>query len=459
MYQLSTRRSRRRGAAVRATVGVALAGALAATGTLPARAGPAAVSDAAAAADTSPPRVEDIRFSRASVRVSGLNVVPVTVSVHLTDATGVREIPHAMTPSPELTLTPVPGFQSKLRPVLSRTSGTVTDGVWSATIHVPSTWNGTVRVTSVGAEDRAGNLLSEQLTGAQSPALRVRGTHRPALTFHYSLLAGGGFRIHGRAFFTDTRRPIARRPLATSHDSGCDFDGGAVNNIVTDARGYYEMRRDADESGTAGCVALIGRAAPGQRPTLLTYAIAWAPQPAIPDAALLQPHDLHGATFQPLTDDGYWSGLLPPRPCAGGPFGSTALRRADRSGVALFGVDDDGPPNAIVEHVATYRSNGAHRYMRELRRALRACDGLDQHGTRWTVLATGIAGDESLLLRRRTYLDYAGTYQNTYLMVARTGRVLVVVHDTGWETASGDATLARDLGTTAVRRADILNQR
>ena len=255
-------------------------------------------------------------------------------------------------------------------------------------------------------------MLADELTGARSPALRVRGTHRPALTFHYSLLAGGGFRIHGRAYFTDTRRPLARRALATV------------------ARQRLRLRRRRDQQhrdrrprllrdaadvrstrATAGCVALIGRAAPGQNPTLLTYALAWAPQPAIPDAALLQPQDLHGATFQPLTDDGYWSGLLPPRPCAGGPFRSTALRRADRSGVALFGVDDDGPPTAIVEHVATYRSNGAHRYLRELRRALGACDGLDQHGARWTVLATGIAGDESLLLRRRTYLDYAETYQ------------------------------------------------
>jgi hypothetical protein len=96
--------------------------------------------------------------------------------------------------------------------------------------------------------------------------------------------------------------------------------------------------------------------------------------------------------------------------------------------------------------------------LRELRRALRSCDGPDQLDARWTVIATGIAGHESLLLRRRTYIDHADMYHNSYLMVARTGRVLVVVHDTGWETASGDDALARDLGVIAVRRAAVLNQ-
>jgi hypothetical protein len=84
--------------------------------------------------------------------------------------------------------------------------------------------------------DTAGNVLSEPLTGARSPALRVTGVHRPALTHHYELLAGGGFRIHGRAYWTDTRRPIARHPLAAGYDSSCDMEG-AANNIVTDGHG------------------------------------------------------------------------------------------------------------------------------------------------------------------------------------------------------------------------------
>lgn len=64
----------------------------------------------------------------------------------------------------------------------------------------PKTWNGAV--------DRLGNVPADKLTTAQSPVLRVVGTHRPAMTFHYAPLAGGGFRIHRRAYYTDTGRPL-----------------------------------------------------------------------------------------------------------------------------------------------------------------------------------------------------------------------------------------------------------
>ena len=77
---------------------------------------------------------------------------------------------------------------------------------------------------------------------------------------------------------------------------------------------------------------------------------------------------------------------------------------------------------------------------------------------RRTILAAGVAGDESLLLRHRTYIDYADTYHNTYLVVARIGRVLVVVADVGWETGSGHEPLVRELSTLAVHRAAIPNR-
>ncbi len=436
------------------TIAVALSGALVATGTLPVWASDTADRPALVSADKSPPQVRDVKFSRASVAVRGLAVVPVRVSMRVTDPSGVLDNPHDMNPSPHLVLGAVPGFQSKLRPVLTRTSGTATDGTWSATVNVPSTWNGTVRIVSVGAMDQAGNELSTTLSGARSPKLRVRGTHRPALTFQYSMLAGGGFRIHGRASFTDTGRPIGRQKLATSYDSGCDFGGGARNNIVTDARGNYEKRFRNGEPGAAGCVALIGPAARHQRPAILAYRIASAPAYAVPAAAMLQPGDLKGAATTTVTDnDG--SARRPPRPC--GPYASAGMRRGDRAVQAMIGVGDR--PTVIVNDVATYQADGAHRYLRELRRALTACGGVDAKGGRWTVLATGVAGDESVLLRVRRHIDYAATDHDTYIVVARTGRALVVVADTGWETADGHESLARSLSVAAVRRAAVVNGR
>jgi hypothetical protein len=456
VYQPTRRTSVRGGAAVRLTLVVAFAWTLTAAIPLSARAGPPTAGTAATATDTAPPQVEDVWFSRRSVAVSGLAVVPVTVSVHLTDVSGVEEIPFRPDGSPRLTLGPVPGPWSQLAPVLARTSGTATDGIWTATVNVPSTWNGTVRVTSVGAVDRVGNVLYREFTDARPPALRVTGTHRPALTFQYTLLTGGGFRIHGRAYFTDTRRPIRRMPLATAYDANCDLDGGAVNDIVTNARGYYEKRWPNGDVAAAGCVALIRPAAPGQRPTVLAYHVASAPQPAIPDTAMLQSEDLRGATPEPVTD-GYRSELRPPRPCVHGRYRSTTQLRAERAVSALIGVNDR--PTVVMEHVATYRSDGAYRYLRELRRALAACQGPDELGGRWTVRATGVAGDDSLLLQHRQYVDYADMYKDTYVVVARVGRVLVVLADAGWETASGHEPLVRELSTVAVRRAAILNRR
>jgi hypothetical protein len=430
--------------AVHLAAAVALSGALVATGSPSVQAGAPAGRTAAMSADKSPPQVRDVRFSRSSVAVAGLKVVPVRVSVRLTDPSGVVENQHDMNPSPQLTLGSVPGFQSKLRPVLSRTSGTAVDGTWSATVNVPSTWNGTVRIVSVGAVDRAGNELSAALTGARSPKLRVRGTHRPALTFQYSLLAGGGFRVHGRAYYTDTNRPIRRTALATAYDSGCDFDGGAVNNIVTDSRGRYEKRWPQGGEAAAGCVALIGKAARNQRPTLLTYRVASAPKYSVPAAAMLQPADLGGGETTAVTGTS-WSALRPPRPC--GKYPSAGQRRANRAVQAMIGIDDR--PTVIVSDVAVYTSGGARNYLRELRRGVAGCKG-------WAVVGTGVAGDESLLLRQREHIDYADTDKDTYVMVARTGRALVVVADTGWETMDGHPALVRELGAAAVRRAAVV---
>src|SRR4051812_31911006 len=96
-------------AAVHLTPAVALSGALVATRAVPTRAGAPAHRPALVSADSSPPQVRDVRFSRASVAVRGLALVPVRVSMRLTDASGVVE-------RPQLTLSPVAGFQSRLHP-------------------------------------------------------------------------------------------------------------------------------------------------------------------------------------------------------------------------------------------------------------------------------------------------------------------------------------------------------
>jgi hypothetical protein len=106
-----------------------------------------------------------------------------------------------------------------------------------------------------------------------------------------------------------------------------------------------------------------------------------------------------------------------------------------------------------VNDVAIYASDGAQRYLRDVRRAVATCG----HG--WSMIASGVAGDESVLLRHREYIDYAQTNKDTYIVVARTGRAVVVVADTGWETADGHEALVRSLSVAAVRRAAVVSGR
>ena len=57
------------------------------------------------------------------------------------------------------------------------------------------------------------------------------------------------------------------------------------------------------------------------------------------------------------------------------------------------------------------------------------------------------------MLRHREYVEFAGTWKDTFLLVARTGRVVVVLADNGWETGAGHRALVRRLSGIAISRA------
>ena len=211
---------RRATTAAQLTVAVALSGALAATGAPPVWAGAAADRPALVSADKSPPQVRNVKFSRTSVAVRGLAVVPVRVSMRVTDPSGVLDNPHDMNPSPQLTLGAVPGHQAKLRPVLTRTSGNGDRRIWSATVNVPSTWTG--RAHRLGRGDGSAVTSSPPCSPAPVPGPAVRGKNRPA-HFHYSCWPGAVLRSTRGPPNTDTGRPIRRLPLAPLRQN-CDFE-------------------------------------------------------------------------------------------------------------------------------------------------------------------------------------------------------------------------------------------
>jgi hypothetical protein len=87
-------------------------------------------------------------------------------------------------------------------------------------------------------------------------------------------------------------------------------------------------------------------------------------------------------------------------------------------------------------------SGGGARYLAELRADIRACPGKIRGGTvegrdghQWSIVESGFAGDESLLVRLRgSGRGYqGGCCTDFYLAVVREGDILVSVTTLGWE--------------------------
>lgn len=239
------------------TMKVALAGA----GLLLACAVPVAVGSATpAAAAGTVPTIASLSVSPTTVAASGLTPATVTVSIRLTSAVAL---------SPSCTLndggqpgsagafimltrtTPADPRVGSLVPArtahaLNLTSGSGTDGSWTAQIAVPSTWVGTWRVATVFA-CRPNDVTSESVdpdTVGHGGAFTVTGTELPALSMGYRPNPvpwnASTVRVQGRLVNGETGAPLARRRLDWCRDTGCGIDGGYTSTVViTDDAGYY----------------------------------------------------------------------------------------------------------------------------------------------------------------------------------------------------------------------------
>ncbi|MCT2279662.1 hypothetical protein [Micromonospora chalcea] len=179
---------------------------------------------ASAAADQTPPSLVDLTVSPDAVTVAGLDLVPVTVSVRLIDAAGVEpstEMDGSSTPSIGLRRA---GGDRTDGAELSLTAGTPQDGTWSATIQVPSTWDGVWEVNRLIATDAAGNRLEADPSASLDAGLAVTGTHQPAVTMRLSpdpLVGDGPLTVEGRFYYKDTGEGIGNQPIFFGNDNLC----------------------------------------------------------------------------------------------------------------------------------------------------------------------------------------------------------------------------------------------
>jgi hypothetical protein len=228
-------------------------------------AGSAAASPArpAVAADTAAPEVVDVSFSRSRVAVSGVRLVPVILRVHLTDESGVRHVlsPEGFINSPLARIERISGGQPRVVSAeLALESGTSRDGVWSAVIQVPSTWNGVWAVTYLTAWDVAfNNVEVDPRTVGMDRRLRVRGSHLPAVTLQFvpdPLPADTPVRMKGRFYYRDTGAPIRHQPIFIGFDNMC-IEFPATPNARTDRHGRYSITFSPDRAFALHCVGIL----------------------------------------------------------------------------------------------------------------------------------------------------------------------------------------------------------
>lgn len=188
-----------------------------------------------AAADTAPPVLKDVTFSSDAVSVSGVNLVPVTVSVRLTDESGVvvsyqnygEKFPYVVL------VKETDGKTSTQAVELALTDGTAQDGVWGATVQVPSTWDGRWEVSKVIADDAQRNRLDvDPRSSGITATLDVDGSHQPAVTMEFSpdpAVGGGPLTVRGRFYDTETGKGLPNQPMFFGVDNLCVEHGGATN--------------------------------------------------------------------------------------------------------------------------------------------------------------------------------------------------------------------------------------
>lgn len=221
--------------------------------------------------------------------------------------------------------------------------------------------------------------------------------------------------------------------------AGCTTDGGA----------------DPVATGATPTVPATGTAGPSPASPTSPPPSSPSPSPTghvIAGSLLLQPEDLNGARLEPVPD-GESAHLRPARPCDAR-YPSDRTRTAAVAMRAYVSPADGYTPHVVLQYVGLHPGH-ADRAFDEIAEAVRGCPGgLGSGQLRWEVAGTGIAGDESLLVRvseRFSYGDEAHVV-TTPTVIARVGDHVTVLADLGWENASGDEPKLRQLATKAVGR-------
>ncbi|MFI7060017.1 hypothetical protein ACIBL3_03460 [Kribbella sp. NPDC050124] len=201
-----------------------------------------------------------VELGRPTVAVSGLNLAPVTVTVRAK---------YSGEPSDAGTLfvilerqggTAWPRYLwSSLLPLKS---GTPADGVWEGPVYVPSTANGTFKVTGVqfGQYPFPGDF--SEPTPYSGPTLAVSGYHLPKITAAVSpriVPLGSPYSITWAVTDSATGKPYGSRiTVLLAIDNGCVEDAGG-DIVRTGTNGLVTKAYTAADAQWVNCLRITGK--------------------------------------------------------------------------------------------------------------------------------------------------------------------------------------------------------
>ncbi len=210
--------------------------------------------------------VDSVLIDRSSVAVAGLNTVPVTITVKGSITDG----------DPSRTDTPlyadlkrsgaVPANISYLwSDSLKMVSGNETNAVWQGKVNVPSTANGSLKITglNIGTFDPASGS-NIPATPVDGPAIQVNGVHQPkfgAISTPSIAKVGTPVTIRWQVMDSDTKRPYGTKlRVIVADDNGCVERVGGAGTVLTDTNGVILNKTVSDDA--IHCLLIPGSQAP-----------------------------------------------------------------------------------------------------------------------------------------------------------------------------------------------------
>jgi hypothetical protein len=210
--------------------------------------------------------IKAVQIDRSSVAVAGLNTVPVTITVTGSITGG----------DPSRTTTPLYADLKRSGAVpaninwvvsdpLAMIAGNETDAVWRGRVNVPSTANGTLKITglNIGTFNPASGT-NTPATPVDGSAIQVTGLHQPkfAATPTPSISSpGAAVTIRWQVTDSATAKPYGTRlRVIVADDNGCVERVGGSGSVLTDTAGVILSRTISDDA--IHCLLIPGSQAP-----------------------------------------------------------------------------------------------------------------------------------------------------------------------------------------------------